>query len=150
VASPGPGNWKRYFNGDWSQPGLGGDSSGLGPKKWTVGTCAARWPTTGEAVNLGGVTADVGIYFSTDHVHFTAILVPIINIDLAVSWFKRLQEPHKLLAYFSLLDANTGENQLSDHWNLVYNWTTLPGFETQAIFRCGALTDAGKLALSPM
>jgi hypothetical protein len=26
----------------------------------------------------------------------------------------------------------------------------LPGFETQAIFRCGELTDAGKLALSPM
>jgi len=31
-----------------------------------------------------------------------------------------------------------------------YNWTVLPGFEAQAVFRCGALTDAGKLALSPM
>lgn len=33
---------------------------------------------------------------------------------------------------------------------IYYNWTALPGFESQAIFRCGALTDAGKLALSPM
>jgi len=33
---------------------------------------------------------------------------------------------------------------------IYYNWTALPGFEAQAIFRCGALTDAGKLALSPM
>jgi hypothetical protein len=33
---------------------------------------------------------------------------------------------------------------------IYYNWTALPGFEAQAIFRCAALTDAGKLALSPM
>jgi hypothetical protein len=33
---------------------------------------------------------------------------------------------------------------------IYYNWTALPRFEAQAIFRCGALTDAGKLALSPM
>lgn len=33
---------------------------------------------------------------------------------------------------------------------IYYNWTALPGYESQAIFRCGALTDAGKLALSPM
>jgi len=33
---------------------------------------------------------------------------------------------------------------------IYYNWTALPGYESQAIFRCGALTDAGKVALSPM
>jgi hypothetical protein len=32
-----------------------------------------------------------------------------------------------------------------------YSWTGLPGTESGfAIFRCSALTDAGKLALSPM
>jgi hypothetical protein len=33
---------------------------------------------------------------------------------------------------------------------IYYNWTALHGYESQAIFRCGALTDAGKLALEPM
>ena len=33
---------------------------------------------------------------------------------------------------------------------IYYNWTALHGYESQAIFRCGALTDAGKLALKPM
>ena len=33
---------------------------------------------------------------------------------------------------------------------IYYNWTALPGFEAQAIFRCGALTPAGKSALSPL
>jgi hypothetical protein len=32
---------------------------------------------------------------------------------------------------------------------IYYNWTALSGFEAQAIFRCGALTEAGKLAISP-
>ena len=33
---------------------------------------------------------------------------------------------------------------------IYYNWTALPGYDSQALFRCGALTDAGRLALSPM
>jgi hypothetical protein len=33
---------------------------------------------------------------------------------------------------------------------IYYNRTALHGYESQAIFRCGALTDAGKLALEPM
>jgi hypothetical protein len=33
---------------------------------------------------------------------------------------------------------------------IYYNWTALRGYESQAIFRCGALTDFGKLALKPM
>jgi hypothetical protein len=34
---------------------------------------------------------------------------------------------------------------------IYYDWTEVPGKpDSWAIFRCGALTDAGKLALSPM
>ena len=33
---------------------------------------------------------------------------------------------------------------------IYYNWESKHGFEYPSIFRCGALTDAGKLALSPM
>jgi hypothetical protein len=25
VTNPHPGNWKKYFNGAWSEPGLGGE-----------------------------------------------------------------------------------------------------------------------------
>jgi hypothetical protein len=31
-----------------------------------------------------------------------------------------------------------------------YNWMSLPGFEEPSVFRCGALTEAGKRALDPM
>jgi hypothetical protein len=33
---------------------------------------------------------------------------------------------------------------------IYYNWTAKSGYESQAIFRCGALTAAGKLPLSPL
>jgi hypothetical protein len=34
--------------------------------------------------------------------------------------------------------------------SLYYSWGGQPGEAGSTIFRCGALTDAGKLALSPM
>jgi hypothetical protein len=33
---------------------------------------------------------------------------------------------------------------------IIYNWESKPGFEYPSIFRCGALTEAGKFALKPM
>ena len=120
VSTPGPGNWRKYFEGNWSQPGVSGDASRLNLKNWTVGTATARWLTTGETVNLGTVAGGLGLYFSSDHIHFTALPVPILHFDQGVTWAKRLQDPHELLVYFSLLDARTGENLLGDHWNLFY------------------------------
>jgi hypothetical protein len=39
----------------------------------------------------------------------------------------------------------------SDKTIIYYDWTEMPGKpDSWAIFRCGTLTDAGKLALSPM
>jgi hypothetical protein len=119
AANPGPGNWKKYFEGGWSQPGLGGDATKLAPG---IGTDTARWSTTGETLNLGWVPGQEGLrlYFSRDYVHFTALPEPLLVADPNVSWAHRLQEPHELMAYWSLLDANTGANQLSDHWLLAY------------------------------
>jgi len=36
---------------------------------------------------------------------------PLLVAVPGVSWEHRLQEPHELMAYCSLLDANTGTNQ---------------------------------------
>ena len=33
---------------------------------------------------------------------------------------------------------------------IYYNWESKHGFEYPSIFRCGVLTEAGKVALSPM
>jgi len=113
VTKPGPGNWKKYFNGSWSEPGLRGNASKLKIGGLTV----ARWLATGETIVLGGVPGGFGLYFSRDHVNSTALPVPILLVDSG-SWSK--PDPREKLAYPSLLDANTGTNQLGDHWLLTY------------------------------
>jgi hypothetical protein len=115
VSSPGPGNWKKYFNGAWSEPGLEGNASKL---QNGVGVATAHWRTTGRSVNLGLIGGGIGVAFSDDHVTFTPLPEPLIP-KLEGGW-RRPGDPHELLTYWSLLDGTTGLNQLSDHWLLAY------------------------------
>jgi hypothetical protein len=162
VANPGPGNWKKYFNGAWSEPALGGDASKLGG----ASTAAARWVPFGVRVYLGG--GGRGLSFSTDDVNFAGISEPLVIGDKNVSWF-RAADPHDLMAYWSLLDAKTGSNQLSgDEWNLFYlDLQPHEGFNKRylvmrpidawakqddqySVYRCGALTETGRIVIAPL
>lgn len=113
VSDPSPGNWKKYFNGDWSQPGVGGDATLLGnnirPAYWS-----AKDMEVGVDWNAKGIT----LAFSTDRLHFTDLPQPILVLD-AGSW-NRKADSAELLAYETLIDAKTGENQLGDHWLMAY------------------------------
>jgi hypothetical protein len=110
VANPGPGNWMRYFNGSWGEPGLGGNATFLDVGGQAVG----RWIATGETVILGSNPGGVGagLYVSQDHVHFKPLGVTVTPGD-GGTWNR--PDPHDLVAYENLLDANTGGNQLGDH-----------------------------------
>ena len=114
VSNPQPGNWKKFFQGKWDQPGLGGDATSLGKG---LGTSAARWTINGETVLLGWVHGGMGLYFSTDHTTFTPLSVPILDLDPGI--WKR-PDPSEVYAYPVMLDAKTGGNQLSNSWMLVY------------------------------
>jgi hypothetical protein len=59
VANPGPGHWQKYFNGDWSQPGVGGDASRVA----ATGGSASYWSTAGETVSIGWVPGGMGPRF---------------------------------------------------------------------------------------
>jgi hypothetical protein len=117
VAEPGPGNWKKYFNGAWSQPGTGGDASGL---EGVAAPVVAYWPTIGETVAVGYVpgASNLGLFFSADRLHFTPVPVPLLDKDFN-NWNR--PAPTELIVYPSLIDAHTGSNQLSSNqWNLFY------------------------------
>jgi hypothetical protein len=49
ISDPGPGQWKKYFNGSWSEPGVAGKSSPIDASG------SARWKTNGETVGLNWV-----------------------------------------------------------------------------------------------
>ena len=109
-----PGNWKKYFQGRWDQPGLGGDATRLmnGP-----GSSVARWTTAAEFVVTGWVDGGLGLFFTDDHVSLKALPEPLLVLDPG-AWQR--PAPSELVVYPVLLDAVNGGNQLSNSWMLVY------------------------------
>ncbi len=113
INNPTPGQWKHFFNGQWNEPGLGGQAT---PLK-SVSNSAARLKATGEAMLLGGVHGGIGLYFSTDHTTFTHLRDPFFPLE-GGSW--KRPDPSELIAYPVLIDASDGSNQLGLSWYLVY------------------------------
>ena len=113
VASPGPGNWKKYFNGGWAEPGIGGDVSSVG-----AAGVASYWSTARETVKVTFVPGGMGLALSPDRLHFTNFSQPLLKLDRG-PWDRR-GHPAELVAYMSLIDAETGQNHLGDHWLLAY------------------------------
>ena len=70
TSSPGPGYWKKFFQGRWDQPGLGGDATRLGGGS---GVSVARWATTGDLVLSGWVQGGLGLFFTSDRTTLTPL-----------------------------------------------------------------------------
>jgi hypothetical protein len=113
-SNPGPGKWKKYFNGAWSEPGIGGKSSPID------GAGSAFWNTTGETIGLNWVKGGMGLIASQDRLHFTAIVSQPLFLTEPGDWSRK--NGLELVSYADLIDAKTGLNQLDDHWLLAYTY----------------------------
>jgi hypothetical protein len=111
-SDPGPGKWRKYFNGAWSEPGVGGKSSPID------GAGSAWWNTTGETIGLNWVKGGMGLVASQDHLHFTPILSQPLILTEPGDWSRK--NGLELVSYADLIDAKTGLNQLGDHWLIAY------------------------------
>ena len=131
VSDPQPGKWMKFFQGQWNQPGLGGDATRLMNGS---GVSVARWSTTGELVFTGWVHGGLGLFLSNDHTTLTNLPEPLLMLDPATS---QLPPPYERIMYPVLLDAKTGTNQLSNSWMLAYAyWPPYEGREMEyLVFR---------------
>ncbi|WP_092574707.1 hypothetical protein [Rhizobium lusitanum] len=114
VSSQRPGNWMKFFQGKWEQPGLGGEATRLMNGS---GVSAARWTTTGQTVLTGWVKGGLGLFLSRDHTTLTPLPEPLLAVDPR-EW--KRPAPSELIFYPVILDATTGANQLANSWMLVY------------------------------
>jgi len=112
ASDPGPGKWKKYFNGSWSEPGVDGKSSPID------GAGSAWWNTTAETIGLNWVKGGMGVVASSDHLHFAPILSQPLILTEPGDWSRK--NGLELVSYADLIDAKTGLNQLSDHWLIAY------------------------------
>jgi hypothetical protein len=111
-SDPGPGKWTKYFNGSWSEPGVGGKSSPIN------GMGSAWWTTAGETIGLNWVKGGMGLTASRDRLHFTPVLSQPLLLTEPGDWSRK--NGLELVSYADLIDAKTGLNQVGDHWLLAY------------------------------
>jgi hypothetical protein len=114
VSKPGPSSWTKFYQGEWNQPGLGGEATRLMNGS---GVSVARWTTTGQFVLTGWVRGGLGLFLTSDHTTLVPLSEPLLPVDPGV-WAR--PAPSELIFYPVLLDARTGANQLSSAWMLVY------------------------------
>jgi len=118
ASDPGPGKWKKYFNGSWNEPGVDGKSTPID------GAGSAYWTTAGKTVGLKWVKRGIGLVVSGDRLHFTPVLSQPLMLIEPGDWSRK--NGLELVAYGGLIDAHTGLNQLGDHWLLAYMYLS-PG-----------------------
>ena len=111
-SDPGPGKWKKYFNGSWSEPGVAGKSSPID------GAGSAWWKTTNRTIGLNWVKGGIGLVSSEDRLHFTPVLSQPLMLAEPGDWSRK--NGLELISYANLIDTVTGLNQLDDRWLLTY------------------------------
>lgn len=122
-----PTQWRKYLDGAWSEPGLGGEATAIG----FVGTGTAYMPERGWVV---ATTTDrwfegLRLSLSSDKVTFWDLDEPLIPID-GSDWARPAATD--LIAYSTMLDPATGSPQIGDDFLLAYLYVPPgAGFESR-------------------
>lgn len=131
LNNPYPGQWRKYYNGQWTQAGLGGLSSpaqyvtGASTQSIYLGTSSvSSWNAKNYTVLLntnspqfspGGIT----IAFSEDHLNFVRLAQPLLTTD-GPAWTRDADAPD-LIAYPSIV-ATTGGRSWDKDFLLTYTY----------------------------
>lgn len=121
-----PGTWTKYYEGDFSQPGLGGESTRLDP----TGLLARSWVTHNEYLNqymgfsyepnpdVEGLQGGYGLTFSPNGIDgWTSIDGPLVTYQRAY-WDEELRGD--LIDYPSALSVYGDSNRVGQDFWLYY------------------------------
>lgn len=122
-----PTDWHKYYEGGWSEPGLGGAATAIG----FIGTGAGYLAQFGAVASVvtdpwfGGLRLSL----SKDKIAFVDLKEPLIPIDGA-EWARPADSA--LLAYVSILNADDGSNIIDARFLLSYLYVPAGmGFESR-------------------
>ncbi len=122
-----PTAWRKYFEGGWSEPGLDGKATDIG----FIGTGAGYLREQGwvAAVATDPWFGGVRLSLSADKVSFLDLDEPLLPID-GSDWDRPAETD--LVAYGSLLDPESGSNQVGSDFLLSYVYVPPgEGFESR-------------------
>jgi hypothetical protein len=119
IAARAPANdpteWRKYFEGDWTEPGLGGEASVIG----FLGPGAAYLKSEGwiAAVATDPWFGGLRLSLSANKVSFVDVKEPLVPID-GSDWNRPADT--SLVAYVNLLNPDDGSNAIEDRFLLSY------------------------------
>jgi len=110
-----PGTWLKYYNGDFTEKGLGGKASPL----QNISGSSVYNLSNNTLVSVGGPLSNGGLYlsFSTDGVNWTKMSKPLLYFE-DQNW-NRSPSAKELYAYASLIPTN-GQQPLGNSFYLYY------------------------------
>jgi hypothetical protein len=114
IENPGPGKWFKWTGFGWDAPGVGGLGTGL---SGFVGMSAAYWSGHGVVLLLGSLPSAAQLSLSEDKVHFGTVGDPIILYD---EYNSKRPAPSELYGYPSMVAAERGFNDITEHFFLTY------------------------------
>jgi hypothetical protein len=133
MSNPYPGNWYKYQNSAWTQPGYEGTfteitSSLASTTIHNIGQSSSVW--NGNAMILGteSFAAIGGLLMSFSAMPatysgtpaFTTVPEPLLHMD---AYAYTRPSPYELIAYPSALSNTTGSHNLADHFLLFYTYS---------------------------
>lgn len=112
-----PTEWRKYFEGRWDEPGLGGQATAIG----FVGTGAGYLQEPGwvAAVATDPWFGGVRLSLSADKVTFVDLDEPLLTID-GSDWNRPAATD--LISYATLLNPDNGSNAVDLRFLLAYNY----------------------------
>ena len=120
-------DWRKYYEGTWSEPGLGGNATAIG----FVGPGAGYLPEQGwvAAVSTDPWFGGVRLALSEDKVSFLDLEEPLLTID-GSDWNRPADTD--LIAYGALLNPDDGSNAVNGRFLLSYIYVPQgKGFESR-------------------
>lgn len=122
-----PTAWHKFYQGTWSEPGVGGNATAIG----FVGPGVGYVPGPGwvAAVTIDPWFGGVRLSLSTDKVTFVDVPQPLVTID-AADWHRPADTD--LIAYATALNRETGSNAID--WRFVLSYVYVPprkGFDSR-------------------
>lgn len=110
-----PGAWRKYHEGEWNEPGLGGTATAIGP--FGRGSAYIE-PFDRVALVVNDRSfAGLRLSFSADRVNFESLAEPLLPID-GEAWLRPAATD--LIAYPSIVNPENGGNDVGADFLLSY------------------------------
>eukprot|EP00117_Sycon_ciliatum_P020339 scpid85577/ scgid3015/ len=142
MASGGtPGSWYKYYNGDWTQPGIRGNASRLSN---ITGTSAYYSSSRQRFISVGYWSSDetlgrgTRLSYSSDGLHWTPMLLPLVPLDPQV-WNRTGHQPEQN-AYQALAPVSDTDDVLSSAFFYSYTFVE-PGATRLNKYLCRKRVD---------